>query len=136
MQRVSGAVVESVEGKWIENILAGPLYVVSGTLRNTGAAPAASGSVLVLRLYDASGRPLDSPSAMLGPELTEWQIREGDPDELVARLELGAARMSREPLPSGETRRFHAILREVPAAAASFRIERAPLALGVPRPLP
>ena len=132
MQRVAGTIIDSVEGRWIENILAGPLYVVSGKLRNAGDVVPAPGSVLALRLYGGSGHPLDSASAMVGPALTERQIREGDPDELIARLELGAARMSREPLASGEMRRFHAILREVPTAAVSFRLESAPLSLEVP----
>lgn len=131
-QQVGGAIVESVEGQWIENILAGPLFVVSGTLREAGGGSAASRSVIVLRLYDADGRPLDSASAMVGPALSEQQIREGDPEELIARLELGASRISSEPLAKGETRRFNAILREVPTSAASFRLESAPLSLDVP----
>ena len=125
-QRVGGMIVESLQGQWIENILAGPLFVVSGTLRNDAEVAAASGSILVVRLYDASGQPLDAASALLGPALTERQIREGGPAELIARLELGAARTSREPPGKGVTRRVQAILTDVPAAAASFRLESAP----------
>ena len=131
-QSIAGTNVETVEGRWIENILAGPLYVVSGTLRNAADVAPASRSVLALRLYDVSGRPLDSESAMLGPALTERQIRESGPDELIARLELGAARWSHEPLASGATRRFHAILREVPRLAVSYRFESVPLLQAVP----
>ena len=69
---------------------------------------------------------------MVGPALSERQIREGGPGELIARLELGAARMSREPLARGSTRSFHAILPELPTTALSFHLESAPLSLDVP----
>ena len=128
-QPVAGVVAESIEARWIENILAGPLYVVTGSLRNPGEVPTAPGTLIALRLYDASGRPLDGPSATLGPALSERQIREADPDELEALLAVGAARRGRSSLAPGQRYRFHAIWRDIPAAAASFRFESAPLSL-------
>lgn len=115
--------VEAVEGRWIENAAAGPLFVVSGRLRNDGGSVASPRTRLQVRLLDAGGVALDAPTMALGPALAEERLREGHPGELRAYQEGASAWLASGVLAPGAAREFHAVMAGVPVEAFRFRIE-------------
>jgi predicted Zn finger-like uncharacterized protein len=123
-QRLDGVEATSVEGRWIENVLAGPIYVISGSLRFTGSTPA--GSLLAVELLDRQGRALDVPRAPVGPVLAARSLREEDPALLTKTHAQAALRLARVPLAGGERRRFQAVFADVPPAAVAFRLVEGP----------
>ena len=123
-QVLDGMEAESVEGRWIENAVAGPIFVVSGTLRTTGR-----GSVvapLQVQILDEGGDVLDIPPAPVGPALARRALREQDPAILTAAHGRASQWLAQAPIAGGERRRFQAVFTELPPAAAAFRLAEAP----------
>ena len=75
VQTVAGLVASSLEGRWVENLTGGSVYVISGELRRQAGQPSPAVQ-LVVRLFDASGGLLEDQAAVVGPELDEPQLRE------------------------------------------------------------
>ena len=126
-----GMEAESVEGRWIENALAGPIFVVSGTLRTTGLSPVVVS--LHVQLLDERGDVLDVPPAPVGPALARRALREQDPAILTEAHSRASRWLARVPIAGGERRRFQALFIDLPPAAAAFRLAPAPLAsIGTP----
>jgi len=125
VQEVGGLEARVARARFVENAVAGPLYVVSGELRNPGAAALQPGDRLGVRLVDAQGRDLPVPAAPLGPPKTEPELREWQPERLVREQAEGALRLAQVPLRPGQRWLFDAVLSEVPAPAAGFRFELA-----------
>jgi len=119
--------IDSVSGRWVENAVSGPLYVISGELRSTGPGAAAPSARLKVRLLDAEGRVLIDDAGELGPALPRAQLRETDPRLLHGVLERGAVAMAGEMFTAAQGRPVQAILTDVPAAARGFEIYTAPL---------
>jgi predicted Zn finger-like uncharacterized protein len=103
--------LQDVSGHWIDNLVAGPLFVVSGVVENAGPGAATR---LLVELLDAHGRRLESPPVFVGPALSAQALREEDPRSL-QRVQEGRR------LSAGEARPFHAIVPGVPLEASSFR---------------
>ena len=111
---VAGVEVES-EGRWVDHLVEGPIYVVSGTVRNTGTrsipAPA-----LGVTLQDASGQPLGDGPRSLGVALDERQRREA-PLETWTRPLHAAGRLA-----PGDRRRFEVVLDRMPRDVQRFQV--------------
>jgi predicted Zn finger-like uncharacterized protein len=127
---VGGGTVEGVDaagyrasdlrGRWLENAVSGPLFVVSGRLRLEGGAAPASAGGLAAQLLDARGQALPGISAPIGPPFPERALRERDPAELQASQARAAAAFAR--LHAGETPAFQAVFHDVPPEAARFTL--------------
>ncbi|MGH0032227.1 MAG: zinc-ribbon domain-containing protein [Myxococcota bacterium] len=115
----AGLEVEDVEGRFVDHSAAGPVYVVSGRLRNAGGATIPPGS-LGVSVLDADGRPLAAP-VRVGPPLSTQAVREGQIE--------GPGRRS-PGLRAGESRSFQAVVAPLPEGAERFdlvRLETAPV---------
>ena len=123
-QVVEGMEVESVEGLWIENALAGPIFAVSGILRTTGHSPVVV--PLHVQLLDERGDVLDVPPAPVGPVFARRALREQDPAILIEAHSRASHRLARVPVAGGKRRRFQAVFIDLPPAAAAFRLTPAP----------
>jgi len=121
--RVAGFEVVHIEGHWVENAAAGPIYVVSGALHSAGGSRPAADSVLKVRLLDAHGAPVLAESAVVGPPIPTLRLRESNLADLRAEQERAALAMLRDPLERRKRRPFMAVLREVPAGAVAFDLE-------------
>lgn len=108
-QPLEGIELSQVQGHWIDNLVAGPIYVVSGTV----SAPAAT-RPLELELLDAQGKRLADarPVPLLAP-LGAEVLREGDPRALRNAQGPYADRAPRGP--------FSAVVFPFPEGASSFR---------------
>lgn len=106
---VADARLEGVSGRWIDNRVAGPIYVVSGVVRG-GASP------LAVELVDAEGRRLETPAIPLGSPLGVSRLREEDPAVLHS-LHAEEQRVRRR-APRGP---FTALVGRLPARSTTYR---------------
>lgn len=119
---IAGFEAQAVRGNWIDNAAAGPIYVISGSLRAASSVPPA-GVELRIRLLDGHGAPIPGESAAVGPPIPEGRLREASPRDLRERQELGARQFMRQKLAPGERRPFHAVFAGVAPAAAAFEFQ-------------
>lgn len=112
-----------LEGRLVENALAGNLLVVSGTLENTGADALTPGRAVSVQLVSEEGTPIAGATAAAGRALTETRLREQDPDRLRAYLERSAAEMAHRSLRPGERFRFDAVFESIPESAAGWVLQ-------------
>jgi hypothetical protein len=122
-QPVPGLRADDVRGHWIENAIAGPIYVVSGELRAISAAPLPPGSLLRIHFLDADGAAIGGEPAAVGPRVSSELLREWSLRDLKDLEERGAVRLAWDPLAPGERRWFQAILGRVPTPAVAFGFE-------------
>jgi len=117
-----------ISGRWVENAVAGSVFVVSGQLANPTAAPAALQSPIGVRLLDANGARLPGEAVVAGPVLMERELREADPAGIQARQAEAGRVLAAALIQPGESLAFEAVVGPVPLAAARFALE--PLAPG------
>jgi predicted Zn finger-like uncharacterized protein len=129
-QVLDGMKAESVEGRWIENAVAGPIFVVSGILRASGRAPV--GAPLHLQLVDERGGVLDVPPVPVGPAFAHRALREQDPAILTETHGRASQWLARAPIAGSQGRRFQAVILDLPPAAAAFRLAEAQAASKLP----
>jgi predicted Zn finger-like uncharacterized protein len=122
-QPAAGLRVDEVRGRWIENAVAGPIYVVGGELLATVPAPLPAGSMLRVELLDADGAAIGTELAVVGPQVSTDRLRQWSLRDLRELQETGALRLAWDPLAAGERRSFHAILGRVPPNAVAFEFE-------------
>ena len=115
-----GFEVDRIEGRWVDNSVAGPIYVVSGRLRRLAGLATPSGTRLEIRLVDATGRTLEWGPAPLGPEIPNRLLRESHPSELDSRQSNRAAGLA---VGAADWRPFEAILAALPDSADRFELE-------------
>ncbi len=130
--RLAGLEATDLRGRWVDNLAAGPIYVVSGVIRNTSGRALAPQSTFVVRLHDASGAVVLENAATLGSALAPDRLRERAPTDLRKELDTSGARWAWRPLPAGGERKFEAVLSNVPPEAVGFEL----VAVPVPRPDP
>lgn len=120
-----------VRGGYVDNALAGELFVVSGRFEPTGTTwgPAAQG--VEVQLLGAGGRELSGAASWAGPELSELQLRELAPESLREALGQSAAFLG-----SSKKGRFQAVFAEVPPDAVDFSLRARPLPSTSPPPSP
>jgi hypothetical protein len=121
--RVAGFEAIQVEGHWVENVVAGPIYVVSGALHDTGGTRPAAGSVLRVRLLDERSGAVVAESAAVGPPIPTVRLRESNPRDLRAVQERGAAAILEQPLARRKRRPFMAVLTDIPPGAVAFELQ-------------
>jgi hypothetical protein len=114
-QHVGDLQVADVSGRWVDNLTAGDLYVVSGVVRRDVAAGGAAGSRLFVTLLDAAGERLRLAPVPVGPPLPQALLRQADPADLHS-----AAGQALSPGP-GASLRVEAVIPAPPAAATAFR---------------
>ena len=122
--------LSEIDTRWVDNLQAGPLLVVSGRLRGVGSLPL---EALELTLLDAQGVELAGAAAPLGPALSRETLRFSSPQEI--RREQIALRGEWSEIPSGKARRFDAVFSDVPGSAASVRVGRAVESAGLGAPV-
>lgn len=115
--------VDGVEARIVENAVAGPLYVVSGELRNPGHGPSHTGARVMIQLLDGSGAALDEAPVPLGVAPSEASLRMEEPELLLARQGDDADALARTTLAPGESVAIAALLPRVPGRARGFRLE-------------
>jgi hypothetical protein len=125
--RAGDVTAHDVRGRFVENALAGPLFLVSAELRNASAAPQRPGEALrvVLLARDGSRLPGQGWVAAM-PE--ERMLREASPEAIRSELELGARDLAETVLVPDARVRVAALLHDVPAQAVRFALEEAPIA--------
>jgi predicted Zn finger-like uncharacterized protein len=129
--RIAGLETVRLEGRWVENAVAGPVYVVSGAFHSTGEARPADGSVLRVRLLDARGNSVTAETAAVGAPIQTARLRESNPRDLSAAQERSAPSILGDPLARRKRRPFMALLGDVPSGAVAFEFQvaeaRAPI---------
>ncbi|MEM7412468.1 MAG: zinc-ribbon domain-containing protein [Myxococcota bacterium] len=107
-----GVMLENVEHRWVDHASFGPVFVVSGVLRN-----ASDGSLavpdLALELRDGAGNGVGR-ALPLGAPRSSRVLRQGDRDAL------RSAGSFRRPLGRGESRAFEVVVQPLPEKAARF----------------
>lgn len=126
-QSLGSVEARDVSGHWVENAVAGDLFVVSGVLAAPGQASVAPGARIAVRLLDARGQVIEQEAAAVGPALPMAQLRERSPRALRAELDAGGRSMAWTPLFPGETQPFQAVLTWVPPLARGFELVAVPL---------
>ena len=116
-----------VEGRLVENALAGNLLVVSGNLENRGSSVVTPRRAVWVQLVSADGQPIEGATAAAGRALDERSLREHDPDRLRRHLERSAAERAHRPLRPGERVGFDAVFESIPESAAGWVLEAASL---------
>jgi predicted Zn finger-like uncharacterized protein len=114
-QRVADLRIGDVGGRWIDNLVAGDLYVVSGSLHRDAAGGDTVDGGLVVTLLDAQGERLRLAPIPVGPPLPQPLLRQADPADL---HRAGGQAISPRP---GSSLRVEAVIPAPPAEARSFR---------------
>ena len=115
VQHVGDWRVSEISARWIDNLVAGDLYVVSAVLESEDAAAGGGGDGLYVLLLDAHGEILKRPPVPVGPPLPDGLLRQVDPRDL--QRVAGQARV----LGPGASRRVEAVIASLPARATAFR---------------
>ena len=122
------------DGVWIDNAVAGSIYMISGELRNVGSSRLTS-PALAVELLDGEGRTVtDLPVPLEAPH-SRRNLRELAPAELPHGRSPGSGRA----IVPGASVPFQAEVGPVPTGAHSYRVVDAPPSLrrAVPKaPLP
>jgi len=114
-QRLAHLQLEDLSSRFVENLVAGDLYVVSGTLRAEPGMPRAATGSLFAMLLDAHGERIKRPPIPVGPLPPDALLRQAPPEEL-QRI-AAAARLPRP----GASLRVAAVIPALPALARSVR---------------
>jgi predicted Zn finger-like uncharacterized protein len=125
-QRLANLQAQGITGRWVENLVAGPLFVVTGRLENPTSEAVPLGVLAGVRLLDANGGRLPVEMAPLGPGIPPRELREADPAALQARQAGGGAALAATPIAPGGGLAFEAVVVGAPLAASRFLIEPLP----------
>ncbi len=120
--RWSGAGFEAdqIVGRWVDNAVAGSIYVVSGRIRRAPGSDLTSRKTLGIRLIDMSGREIDRAPILLAPAVPERVLREFSPSELDA---FQARRAGRIAAAGKRWVSFEAVLTDLPRSADRFELQ-------------
>jgi len=116
----AGFEADQIVGRWVDNAVAGSIYVVSGRIRGAPGSDRASQKSLGIRLFDTKGREIDRAPIPLGPVVPERILRESSPAELDAFQTRRAFRIA-----AAGTRwvPFEAVLTDLPRFAGRFELQ-------------
>ena len=126
--RAGGLTAHDLRGRFVENALAGPLFVVSAELRNASDAPQTPGEALRVVLLARDGSRVPAPAAWVAPVLEEGVLREASPEAIRGELERGARSLSATFLLPDASLPVAAVVESVPAQAVRFALEEVPIA--------
>jgi predicted Zn finger-like uncharacterized protein len=120
--RWSGAGFEAdqIVGRWVDNAVAGPIYVVSGRVRRTAGSDRDGRTALGIQLLNATGLAIDRTSIPLAPTVPERILRESSPAEIddFQRRRAGQIAVVGERWVS-----FEAVLTDLPQFAGRFELQ-------------
>jgi len=116
----AGFEADQISGRWVDNAVAGSIYVVSGRIRGAPGSDRASQKSLGIRLFDTTGREIDRAPIPLGPAVPERILRESSPAELDA---LQARRAGRIAAVGTRWVPFEAVLTDLPRFAGRFELQ-------------
>ena len=116
----AGFEADQIVGRWVDNAIAGSIYVVSGRIRGAPSSNRASRKTLGIRLIDTTGRQIDRALIPLAPAVPERILRESSPAELDA---FQARRSSRIAEVGEAWVSFEAVLTELPRYAGRFELQ-------------
>jgi predicted Zn finger-like uncharacterized protein len=120
--RIGSLELADVRVRHVENLLVGPVVVVTGELRNPGDA-GVQGVAPRLQITDARGRSLDIAPVWLGVVLSPAELREADPGALRAAQARSARVLAERSFEPQDRVSVTAVLAELPPEASAFRIE-------------
>jgi predicted Zn finger-like uncharacterized protein len=126
--RAGSLTADDLRGRFVENALAGPLFLVSAELHNGSDAPQTLGEALRVVLLAGDGSRVPAGQAWVAPALEESVLREASPEAIRAELERGARGLTATELPPDATLRVAAVVENVPAQAVRFALEEVPIA--------
>lgn len=116
----AGFEADQIVGRWVENAVAGSLYVVSGRIRRAPGSDRDSQNSVGIRLIDTKGRGIDQPAIPLAPAVPERILRESSPAELEAFQLRRAGRIAAV----GERWIFfEAVVADLPRFAGRFELQ-------------
>jgi predicted Zn finger-like uncharacterized protein len=116
----AGFEADQIVGRWVDNAVAGSIYVVSGRVRGAPGSDRASRKALGIRLFDTAGREIDRAPIPLAPAVPERILRESSPAELDAFQTRRAGRIAAV----GERWvSFEAVLTDLPRFADRFELQ-------------
>jgi predicted Zn finger-like uncharacterized protein len=116
----AGFEADQIAGRWVDNAVAGSIYVVSGRIRGAPGFDRASRKTLGIRLFDTTGREIDRAAIPLAPAVPERILRESSPAELDAFQTRRAGRIAAV----GERWvSFEAVLTDLPRFADRFELQ-------------
>jgi predicted Zn finger-like uncharacterized protein len=127
LQALGDLQAEIVASGWIDNAVAGPVYVVSGQLRGSGNGEPVTLGGLGIELLDASGAALALPVTLIADPFHPIDLREHAPDALARDVESGARSLARNRLGSGDAVPFQAVFADLPPEAVRFRLIQTPI---------
>jgi Protein of unknown function (DUF3426) len=115
--------LRSVRVRQIENAVAGPIWVVSGELRNPSDEPRAVGSMLAVSLLDRAGAPIATAEATLNASLSPQRLREEEPARLREEADASASELAAKVLAPGASVAVDAVFATPARGASRFAVE-------------
>jgi len=116
----AGFEADQIAGRWVDNAVAGSIYVVSGRVRRASGTDRAARKTLGLRLIDTKGRSIDRAPIPLAPTVPERILREARAAEIDA---FQARRAGRIAAVGERWTAFEAVVTDLPRFAARFELE-------------
>jgi predicted Zn finger-like uncharacterized protein len=116
----AGFEADQIVGRWVDNAVAGSIYVVSGRIRGAQGSDRASRKTLGIRLFDTKGQEIDRAPIPLGPAVPERILRESSPAELDAFQTRRAGRIAAV---GARWVSFEAVLTDLPRFAGRFELQ-------------
>lgn len=121
--------VDGAAARLVDNAWAGPVWVVSGQIRNATSEPQRIEAAVAVVLLDRSGAPLDGAVALAQPSLGPAALRGEDPIALRDRATASAAALASRAIEPGASVAFDAVFPTASRAAVRFAVESRPLPL-------
>jgi predicted Zn finger-like uncharacterized protein len=116
----AGFEADQIAGRWVDNAVAGSIYVVSGRIRGASGSGRTPRTALGTRLFDTAGQEIDRAPIPLAPAIPERILRESSPAELDA---FQAGRADRVAAVGTSWISFEAVLTDLPPFAGRFEFQ-------------
>jgi predicted Zn finger-like uncharacterized protein len=116
----AGFEADQIVGRWVDNAIAGSIYVVSGRVRRASGSDRAAQKTLGIRLIDTNGREINRAPIPLAPTVPERILRESSPGEIDT---FQARRAGRIAAVGERWISFEAVLIDLPRFAGRFELQ-------------
>lgn len=123
---IGAVAVENLRARVVDNVFAGPVWVVSGELHNPSGEAKRLDAAIGVVLLDPTGARIEGSLALAQPALDSTRLRVEDPDALHASESDAAAALSTRVLAPDARIPIEAVLRVAPPEAARFAVEPQP----------
>ena len=116
----AGFEADQIVGRWVDNAVAGSIYVVSGRIRGAPSSDRAARKAVGIRLIDTTGQEIDRALIPLAPTVPERILRESS----AAELDDFQTRRAGQIAAVGESWvSFEAVLTGLPPFAGRFELQ-------------